>query len=108
MKRQSADSLAAKRIQTGFPRAIYERTRLSLLIILIPRFVAPGANPGKLLSGGAFQPDAAYVDSRCGSATGPATARGGLRWIRFRATLWVPERWRTPEEIKGNHAKCAE
>src|SRR5882762_7190689 len=46
MKRQSADSLAPKRIQTGFAWAICERTRLSLLIILIPRFVAPGANPG--------------------------------------------------------------
>jgi hypothetical protein len=41
-------------------------------------------------------------------ATGPATAQGELRWIRFRAMLWVPERWRTPKEIKGEQAKCAE
>lgn len=36
------------------------------------------------------------------------SAQGELRWIRFRATLWLPENWRTPQEIKGEQAKCPE
>ena len=36
------------------------------------------------------------------------SAQGELRWIRFRVTLSMPEKWRTSKEFKGVQAKCAE
>ena len=42
------------------------------------------------------------------AADGKSTAQGELRWIKFSITLWLPQEWKTPKELKTEAAFCAE
>ena len=39
---------------------------------------------------------------------GRSTAHGELRWIKFSLTLWLPQGWKTPRELKNAPAACAQ
>lgn len=40
------------------------------------------------------------------SSSGKPSARGELHWIRFSATLWLPEKWKTPGPLHAVPAEC--
>jgi hypothetical protein len=39
---------------------------------------------------------------------GKSTARGELRWMRFRITLWLPQGWLMPRGVHGVQGSCGE
>ena len=39
-------------------------------------------------------------------ADGKASPRGSLAWMRFSVTLWLPDSWKLPGNMKGTLASC--
>jgi hypothetical protein len=77
------------------------------LTILDARLVSGSADPA------AFAQQWSHAASRSryqvdAAAPGKSTARGELRWMRFRITLWLPQGWAMPGGARVVQGSCGE
>jgi hypothetical protein len=42
------------------------------------------------------------------AAPGQSSARGAMRWMRFRLTLWLPSGWSAPRDLHPRRAPCGQ